>query len=75
MKQFFRPAARCAIAVMGVTGAQFALAQAWPTKPIRLQVPLASGGGADIVSRVVAVPQADYARLEKLIKQADITPE
>ncbi len=36
------------LACMGVTGAA---AQAWPSKPIRLLVPLAAGSTADIVSR------------------------
>jgi len=39
----------------GVIGSlQIATAQEYPTRPITLIVPLAAGGGADIVSRIVA---------------------
>jgi tripartite-type tricarboxylate transporter receptor subunit TctC len=32
---------------------RFAIAQAWPTKPIRYIVPVAAGGGNDMIARVV----------------------
>jgi tripartite-type tricarboxylate transporter receptor subunit TctC len=52
---FFRGAALCTLATLvALAGTQPAMAQAWPTKPIRLIVPLAPGGGTDIASRVVA---------------------
>ena len=41
-----------AVALGGIAG--FAQAQAWPTKPIRMIVPLAPGGGTDVAARVVA---------------------
>jgi tripartite-type tricarboxylate transporter receptor subunit TctC len=44
----FRP---CIATVFLLAGAQ-ALAQAYPTKPIRLIAPFAAGGGADYVARV-----------------------
>jgi tripartite-type tricarboxylate transporter receptor subunit TctC len=40
-----------ALAVLGVAGAQ---AQDYPSKPIRLVVPLSTGAGADIAARIVA---------------------
>jgi tripartite-type tricarboxylate transporter receptor subunit TctC len=43
-----------AVATVLVAGANHALAQAWPSKPVRVVVPLSAGGGVDTVARVFA---------------------
>jgi len=48
----FRPCIATALVLTGVLADTQALAQAYPTKPIRLIAPFAAGGGADYVARV-----------------------
>lgn len=55
MNRLLRSLALCAFAIATTAGASLALADTWPSKPIRLIVPLAAGGGTDIAARVVAV--------------------
>jgi tripartite-type tricarboxylate transporter receptor subunit TctC len=53
MKCTWRSRARAALACVALAWCAGALAQAYPSKPIRLLVPLAAGSTADIVSRYI----------------------
>ena len=45
----------CAVAILAVALLPWsAIAQSFPSKPVRLVVPLAAGGGGDLVSRMIA---------------------
>ena len=53
MPLFLRLAGLIGAALLAVSGGH-AVAQAYPTKPIRLIVPLGAGGASDVVARVIA---------------------
>jgi tripartite-type tricarboxylate transporter receptor subunit TctC len=44
----------CVVATLLCLGVSAAYGQAWPTKPIRMIVPFAAGGGTDVTARIVA---------------------
>ncbi len=45
------------LAVLGIAAAPgFAVAQAWPTKPVRVIVTFAPGGSSDVVARLISGP-------------------
>jgi tripartite-type tricarboxylate transporter receptor subunit TctC len=49
-----RRALAVALAVLGAAGAGGAVAQAWPTKPVRIIVPFPGGQGTDVATRHLA---------------------
>jgi len=56
-----RNAWRCALAVLGAFATvPMAQASVFPDKPVRMVIPLAPGGGSDIVGRIVAQGLSDH---------------
>ena len=55
------------IAIAGWAGGFGAAAQPYPAKPIRLVVPLAPGGGVDLISRLVGQKMGDSMRQSVIV--------
>jgi tripartite-type tricarboxylate transporter receptor subunit TctC len=53
-----KPIMRGALALLTAVAASWALAQAFPDKPLRFVIPFAAGGGSDVMARVIAEPLA-----------------
>jgi tripartite-type tricarboxylate transporter receptor subunit TctC len=64
LRAAFLPAAACA-ALLAVTGAQ---AQSYPTKPVRLVVPLGVGGSVDALARVLAQKMSDNMGQQAIVE-------
>lgn len=54
LSTLLRRVAHGLLALAAAAGTGLAQAQAWPSRPIRMIVPLAAGGGTDVAARVVA---------------------
>src|SRR4030095_13474568 len=53
----FRRTLAAALGALVLTaGSQAALAQTWPSQPLRIIVPNVPGGSSDIISRVISTP-------------------
>ncbi|MDB5796606.1 MAG: hypothetical protein JWP36_508 [Paucimonas sp.] len=57
-----------AAALLLLTGASSALAQAWPDKPVKLIVPYPAGGGVDPVARLLGQKLADKWKVPVLVE-------
>ena len=52
----------CSALAAGALAPGLSLAQAYPSKPIRLIVPVPPGGGTDILSRLVATKLTEHVK-------------
>jgi tripartite-type tricarboxylate transporter receptor subunit TctC len=59
---------RIFIALLFLCTTDLAMAQAWPSRPLRLVIPFSPGGGADIAGRVVAQEISDALKQPVLVE-------
>ncbi|MGV3652833.1 MAG: Bug family tripartite tricarboxylate transporter substrate binding protein [Noviherbaspirillum sp.] len=59
---------RIGMAALGLFAAQFAMADAYPTKPITLVVPFSAGGGTDAVARLLAEKMKDGLKTSVIVE-------
>jgi tripartite-type tricarboxylate transporter receptor subunit TctC len=63
-----RSIARCALAAaLACLGAGSAHAQAYPTKPVRIVVPFAAGGGTDVIARHLATGLSESMKRQFIV--------
>lgn len=67
-RSFLRTATRAIAFIATVFGPQFALAQTYPNKPIRVIVPFPPGGSVDTVSRLLAPRLSDTLGQQILVE-------
>ena len=59
--------ASCAALVL-LASSSIALAQTYPTRPIRIIVPSGTGGGSDVITRMVAPPLSETLRQSVVVE-------
>ncbi len=69
MNRNLRFATACvAVLLTGVLTAIPAVAQQWPTKPIKILVPWAPGGVADVITRIITQPLSDALAVPVIVE-------